>query len=189
MGLLKGMTGGLVAGSIILSGQGLTALFAHDTENPQIRIHSYIHFNTVAQILYHELEHLSSLKGDPETIKYIPAIIQVESAGKIDAVSSAGALGLMQLTVPAIIDAADHCGISRLVTKAELIIPETNIKYGMCYLDLLHSQFDGDWMEILTVYNGGYKSLTRLRRGVNVNHETANYVVKVQYIITRKDSN
>ena len=96
------------------------------------------------------------------------AVISVESAGRSDAVSTAGATGLMQL-MPA---TAERFGVTdRLVTSE-------NIRGGVAYLDWLMGHFDGDPILVLAAYNAGEGSV-RDNGGVPPFAETRGYVPKV----------
>ena len=96
------------------------------------------------------------------------AVISVESSGNADAVSPAGAEGLMQL-MPA---TAERFGVS------ESLAPEQNIKGGVKYLDWLMEEFDNDPIVVLAAYNSGEGSL-RKYDGVPPFPETRDYVPKV----------
>ena len=96
------------------------------------------------------------------------AVISVESSGKSDAVSPAGAEGLMQL-MPA---TAERFGVT------ESLAPDQNIKGGVKYLDWLMKEFEGDPITVLAAYNAGEGSL-RKYDGVPPFAETRDYVPKV----------
>ena len=96
------------------------------------------------------------------------AIISVESAGRGDAVSGAGATGLMQL-MPA---TAARFGVEDSLITAE------NIRGGVAYLDWLMGHFDGDPILVLAGYNAGEGSV-RDNFGVPPFAETRAYVPKV----------
>lgn len=96
------------------------------------------------------------------------AVIAVESAGRTDAVSSAGAQGLMQL-MPA---TAARFGV------ADRRIPTENIRGGIAYLDWLMGHFDRDPILVLAGYNAGEGSV-RDNAGVPPYAETRAYVPKV----------
>ena len=115
------------------------------------------------------------------------AVIKTESNFKPDAVSSAGAVGLMQL-LPSTYEWLTTLTGERFVSDM-LYDPETNIKYGTYYLQYLYSYF-GSWEKVLIAYNwgpgnligyleeneyasGDYKKLPVA--------ETRNYVSKVLY--------
>lgn len=96
------------------------------------------------------------------------AIASVESSGRIDAVSSAGAYGLMQL-MPA---TAERFGVIAIDD------PSDNIKGGVAYLDWLMTEFDRDPILVLAAYNAG-EGAVRKHGGVPPYAETRNYVPKV----------
>ena len=96
------------------------------------------------------------------------AVISVESAGRSDAVSSAGATGLMQL-IPA---TAERFGVADSTVAAD------NIKGGVAYLDWLLAEFDGDPILALAGYNAG-ENAVRANKGVPPYAETRDYVPKV----------
>jgi hypothetical protein len=96
------------------------------------------------------------------------AVIGIESAGRIDAVSHKGATGLMQL-MPA---TAERFGVSDITDPAE------NIKGGVAYLDWLMEEFMGDPMMVLAAYNAGEGAVVE-HGGVPPYRETRDYVPKV----------
>lgn len=96
------------------------------------------------------------------------AVMMVESAGKADALSGAGAQGLMQL-MP---DTAARFGVEDSFSPAE------NIAGGVKYLDWLMDTFDRDPMLVLAGYNAGEGSV-RTHQGVPPFAETRDYVPKV----------
>ncbi len=96
------------------------------------------------------------------------AVMAVESAGRADAVSSAGAQGLMQL-IPA---TAERFGV------ADSLDPEQNIRGGIAYLDWLMKEFDRDPILVLAAYNAG-EGAVKSNRGVPPYAETRDYVPKV----------
>lgn len=95
-------------------------------------------------------------------------MISVESAGRVDAVSSAGAQGLMQLMPPT----AERFGVT------DSLVAEQNIKGGVAYLDWLLDHFDGDPILALAAYNAG-EGAVRNNDGVPNYAETRDYVPKV----------
>ncbi len=96
------------------------------------------------------------------------AVIGIESAGKSDAVSHAGAVGLMQL-IPA---TAERFGVT------DSTDPVQNIKGGVAYLDWLLNEFDNDPVLALAAYNAG-EGAVRANSGVPPYAETRDYVPKV----------
>ena len=96
------------------------------------------------------------------------AVIAVESAGRSDAVSHAGAQGLMQL-IPA---TADRFGVE------DPFDPDQNIDGGVAYLDWLLDNFDDDHILALAGYNAGEGAVMN-NGGVPNYAETRDYVPKV----------
>lgn len=96
------------------------------------------------------------------------AVIAVESGGRVDAVSGAGANGLMQL-MPA---TAARFGVT------DVSIPAQNIKGGVVFLDFLMKRFGNDPILVLAAYNAGENSITK-HSGVPPYPETRDYVPKV----------
>jgi len=98
----------------------------------------------------------------------ILAVMAVESAGRPDAVSPAGAQGLMQL-IPA---TAERFGVS------DPFDPDQNIAGGAAYLGWLLQEFGGDVILALAGYNAG-EGAVRRAGGVPDFRETRDYVPKV----------
>ncbi|WP_299784866.1 lytic transglycosylase domain-containing protein [uncultured Marivita sp.] len=96
------------------------------------------------------------------------AVIAVESAGRVDAQSSVGAQGLMQL-MPA---TAERFGVS------DSFSPTQNIKGGVAFLDFLMEKFDNDVILVLAGYNAGENAVVK-NSGVPDYAETRAYVPKV----------
>jgi hypothetical protein len=96
------------------------------------------------------------------------AVIGIESAGQADAVSHAGAVGLMQL-IPA---TAERFGVS------DSTDPIQNIRGGVAYLDWLMKEFNNDPVMVLAAYNAG-EGAVRANGGVPPYAETRDYVPKV----------
>ncbi|SHL48764.1 Transglycosylase SLT domain-containing protein [Roseovarius marisflavi] len=96
------------------------------------------------------------------------AVIAVESGGRVDAISGAGAQGLMQL-MPA---TASRFGVT------DAMLPDQNIKGGVAYLDWLLGEFEGDALMALAGYNAG-ENAVKTHKGVPPYAETRDYVPKV----------
>ena len=111
---------------------------------------------------------LRSTVGTRVSPALVLAVIAVESGGRVDAVSSAGAQGLMQL-MPA---TAARFGVQ------DSFKPEQNISGGVKYLDWLMGEFSEDPMLVLAGYNAGEGSV-RTHEGVPPFSETRDYVPKV----------
>jgi hypothetical protein len=113
-------------------------------------------------------EILKATVGTDVSPALVLAVIGIESAGQSDAVSHAGAVGLMQL-IPA---TADRFGVS------DSTDPVQNIKGGVAYLDWLLEEFDNDPLMVLAAYNAG-EGAVRANQGVPPYAETRDYVPKV----------
>lgn len=116
----------------------------------------------------HRAELLLNTVGTRVSPALVLAVIAVESSGRADAVSSAGAVGLMQL-IPA---TAARFGV------ADSLHAGQNIKGGVAYLDWLLREFDGDPIMALAGYNAGENAVKR-HGGVPPYAETRDYVPKV----------
>ncbi len=122
--------------------------------------------------------------GVPESIIY--AVIKTESSFESDAVSPAGAIGLMQITP----DTFDWlCSKTGEDSNTSLLYdPETNIRYGTYYLSLLQHEFVA-WDTVYAAYNAGRSRVKSWLSTEEHNNngrlkdipfpETANYVKKV----------
>lgn len=116
----------------------------------------------------HRSEILSATIGTGVSPAFVLAVIGVESAGRTDAVSSAGATGLMQL-MPA---TAERFGVEDSTDATQ------NIRGGTAYLDWLLKEFNGDPVLALAGYNAG-ENAVKGNQGVPPYAETRAYVPKV----------
>ena len=105
-------------------------------------------------------------KVDPKLVR---AVIQVESDYDPQALSSKGAMGLMQL-IP---ETAQRYGVRNPYNAKQ------NIDGGVNYLKHLLETFNGDVTLTLAAYNAGENAVIR-RGGVPRIPETVNYVRKVR---------
>lgn len=116
----------------------------------------------------HGTDILAATIGTDVSPALVLAVIGIESSGKSNAVSSAGAVGLMQL-IPA---TAERFGVADSSDEAQ------NIKGGVAYLDWLMKEFDRDPLMVLAAYNAG-EGAVRANAGVPPFAETRDYVPKV----------
>ena len=114
------------------------------------------------------VEILKASVGTRVSPALVLAVMGVESGGRSDAVSPAGAVGLMQL-IPA---TASRFGVRDSKDPAQ------NIKGGVAYLDWLMREFDNDPLMVLAAYNAG-EGAVRKNGGVPPYAETRAYVPKV----------
>jgi len=113
-------------------------------------------------------EILKATLGTQVSPALVLAVIGIESAGRSDAVSSAGAEGLMQL-IPA---TAERFGVTNSKDAGQ------NIRGGVAYLDWLMTEFDRDPLMVLAAYNAG-EGAVKANAGVPPYAETRDYVPKV----------
>ena len=124
------------------------------------------HMQDIAKL--HGVDILRSTIGTKVSPALALAVISVESSGRTDAVSSAGAQGLMQL-MP---DTASRFGV------VDGSVTQQNISGGVKYLDWLMGEFANDPILVLAGYNAGEGSV-RKHAGVPPFAETRDYVPKV----------
>jgi soluble lytic murein transglycosylase len=105
-------------------------------------------------------KYATQYKVDPILIK---AIIKAESNFVSNAVSSKGAIGLMQIMPATGKQIAQYLQIKNF--KEEMLFnPETNIMFGICYYKILNTMFDGNSNLILASYNAGLGNVTQWRQ-------------------------
>ena len=97
----------------------------------------------------------------------IRAVIRVESSGKSNAVSSAGAQGLMQL-MP---------GTAKDLGVTDSFDPQQNIMGGAKFLRRLADYYDGDIVKTLAAYHAGHRAVAK-NNGIPYS-ATKRYVKKV----------
>lgn len=116
----------------------------------------------------HGKEILAATIGTEVSPALVLAVISTESAGRADAVSRAGAVGLMQL-IPA---------TAVRFSVDDSTDPAANIRGGVAYLDWLMKEFDRDPLMVIAAYNAGENAVKR-NGGVPPYAETRDYVPKV----------
>lgn len=116
----------------------------------------------------HGTDILTATVGTRVSPALVLAVISVESAGRTDALSHAGAQGLMQL-MP---DTAKRFGVT------DSNNPRDNIRGGVAYLEWLMNEFGRDPVLALAGYNAGEGAVTK-NGGVPPYAETRAYVPKV----------
>jgi soluble lytic murein transglycosylase len=93
---------------------------------------------------------------DPALVK---AVITVESGGRVDAVSRAGARGLMQVMPGTASRVCEELGLPS-PSRSDLFDPEINIRIGSYYLAKMLAKF-GDVCLALGAYNAGPANVRR----------------------------
>jgi soluble lytic murein transglycosylase-like protein len=102
------------------------------------------------------------------------AVIRAESAYKANALSHAGACGLMQL-MP---------GTAQRFNVRDIWEPAENIRGGATYLRLLLDMFDNDLRLALAAYNAGENAVKKHGNEIPPYRETQDYVRKVLKFLT-----
>ena len=104
---------------------------------------------------------------EPEAKKYrlenlLPlSLMRQESGFNMRAVSSSGALGLMQMIPPTAKDTAKELNFKNLILPDDLFDPRTNMKFCVFYLSKVIQEFEGNIPAGLAAYNAGP---TRLKK-------------------------
>ena len=111
--------------------------------------------------------------------KLLHAVIQAESAYNATAISSAGAVGLMQL-MP---DTARRYGV------VDRNSPDQNIDGGTRYLKDLLRLFDSNLNLVVAAYNAGENAVIRHNNSIPPYPETQNYVKTVLALYNRNSVN
>lgn len=121
------------------------------------------------------------------------AIIKTESGFNPDAMSNAGAIGLMQVTAETFHWLKTSSNTREILQKLKidenLYNPYTNIICGTCFLWILNKKFDNE-TNVLAAYNAGIYTVSKWlnnkkfsKDGKNLNfvpyYETRNYIQKV----------
>ena len=110
----------------------------------------------------------------------LAAVIEAESKFNANAESSAGAVGLMQLTPATAKGIAQYTGGNRF-RVSDLQNPDINIRYGAWYLGHLLEKYGNERLA-LAAYNAGQENVDLWRKehvGIQFS-ETRSYVDKVE---------
>ena len=84
----------------------------------------------------------------------VAAVIYCESSFRVSAVSSAGAVGLMQIMPSTRAWIAEKLNIENY-SEESLYDPATNIRLGCWYLNYLNDRFGGDLTKVTAAYHAG----------------------------------
>ncbi|HOF94561.1 MAG TPA: lytic transglycosylase domain-containing protein [Clostridia bacterium] len=119
----------------------------------------------------------------------VASVIHIESSNKPDAISSAGALGLMQVMPETGEWIANKLSVEPFSTEM-LFEPKLNIRFGCWYLQFLTQRFKADRVLVLAAYNAGHGNVEKWLKNPTLSEkgqltqipfrETKNYVEKVQ---------
>ncbi len=109
----------------------------------------------------------------------VAAVIRAESRFNPDAVSSAGAIGLMQIMPTTGAWIAAQLGEEQFEV-ADLYMTEINLRFGTWYLSYLIERFAGDVPMALRAYNAGPSNVERWQEGDTPFPATEAYVSGVE---------
>ncbi len=120
-------------------------------------------------------------------LSVVLAMIKVESNFLPEALSHAGACGLMQLMPDTFKWLVEKTG--EKVTDEDIYDPEINIKYGTYYVSILYDKLN-NWDHVYAAYNAGLTNVNKWlsddrysKDGILTEipfEETANHVIKIQ---------
>ncbi len=111
----------------------------------------------------------------------LAAMIETESKFKADARSSAGAVGLMQLT-PATAEGIAEATHGSKFQLSDLTNPDINVRYGTWYLRHLLDRYHENERDALAAYNAGEGKVDSwIAQGVGIQFaQTRAYVDKIE---------
>lgn len=127
-----------------------------------------------------------SVNNSPDFLMFAATVMAAESGFDRKIVSSAGAVGLMQVTTIGAREAGKQChlpydnNVSDEAMTERLLDAKANVRYGTCLLNYHLQQMRGNQMLALILYNGGGKQLTRFVTTGSLVKETLEYVLRVQ---------
>jgi len=111
------------------------------------------------------------------------AIIRQESLFQTNALSPAGAVGLMQLMPSTARRVAPSAGIRGRLKRHDLLRPDRNIALGAAYLSNLLREYGGDYLRTVAAYNAGESAVARWWEGSG--GDPALFLERVTYRETR----
>jgi tetratricopeptide (TPR) repeat protein len=111
------------------------------------------------------------------------ALIRQESLFQYNALSSAGAVGLMQLMPRTAAEVARRENMGKPLRRSDLLKPELNVALGAAYLAGLLQAHDGDYVRAIAAYNAGESAVERWWK--RANGDPAMFLERVSYRETR----
>lgn len=151
---------------VMKQADGTTKIYNESVQQRSRRLSSTLQPLTLGSQLARWIEHYARREG--LSPRLLQAVVQVESGYNPRALSSKGAMGLMQL-MPA---TAQELGV------ADAYDPEDNIRGGARYLRQQIDRFAGDVRLALAAYNAGPTAVVKYG-DIPPYRETRNYVDKV----------
>ena len=134
---------------------------------------------------YEELVRASAPESGRVDPALVWAIMREESGFRPGVMSSAGAMGLLQLMPETARRTAARVGADALEESELLFVPETNIALGSAYLDYLSERFPNQVSAVIASYNAGPNAVASWLRGGEEVLEDDVWVEEIPYTQTR----
>lgn len=115
---------------------------------------------------------LQAARQDKLDPRFVMAVIRTESHFDPVAVSSQGAVGLMQIMPSTGLWLWPQVFPTSAFDVTDLANPATNIRIGTFYLALLRHRFGGDLSMALAAYNGGGTNVEKWAKSTKTSKET-----------------
>lgn len=112
----------------------------------------------------------------------VASIINEESSFKANSKSNKGAIGLMQI-LPSTAEYIAKSLLNEEYNLDKLLEPETNIRYGCCYLNYLKNKFE-DERTLLCAYNAGETNVIKWLNDKNLS-ENGKKLDNIPYLATQ----
>ena len=114
------------------------------------------------------------------------AIMREESSFRPEVMSSAGAMGLLQVMPETARRQAQRSGVAPIEEDEELFEPVVNIGLGSAYLDYLAGRFPDRLSATIGGYNAGPNAVARWLRGEAGERDDDVWVEDIPYVQTRR---
>ena len=134
---------------------------------------------------YAEFVRASAPESDRVDPALVWAIMREESGFRPRVMSSAGAMGLLQLMPETARRTAARVGADALEDSEMLFAPETNIALGSAYLDYLSERFPNQTSAVIASYNAGPNAVANWRKGAKKFLDDDVWVEEIPYSQTR----
>ena len=118
-------------------------------------------------------------------VELVWAIMREESGFRPEVMSSAGAVGLLQLMPETAQSTAERLGLQESAGLQSLQTPDTNIHLGSAYLAYLVERFPGRMSAVIASYNAGPSAVARWLEGTGEEREDDEWVEEIPYAQTR----
>ena len=112
----------------------------------------------------------------------VASLINEESSFKANSKSNKGAVGLMQL-LPSTAEYIATSLLKEEYVEERLLDPETNIRYGCCYLNYLKNKFN-DEKTYLCAYNAGETNVVKWLNDKNLS-DNGKSIDNIPYLATQ----